>query len=195
MEMVPAWVATSAIPLRSEARTATNHVKGITLMALHSGSPTGTVISKSTFQGTTATPNTSTTTYTVGVDVYEDFDHVGGTAAASRGSRLKFRAGQQISVAEYNAVYSDLGSESVSTITPSAPTTIPAAGGTTITATGVNLYDCTGVTMGGTAATALTVVNDGQITFVSPAKVAGTYDTVFLFPGGNVTKTGAAIYV
>jgi len=81
------------------------------------------------------------------------------------------------------------------TIASFSQTSGPAAGGTTITVTGSNLTGATAVTVGAVAATAVTVLSDTSVTFVTPAKAAGTYDIVLTSPGGTVTKTAAFTYM
>jgi len=71
---------------------------------------------------------------------------------------------------------------SVSSISPN---TGLAAGGTAVTISGINFTGATGVTFGGTAATAVAVVNANTITCTSPAKAAGTYDVVVTTPNGT----------
>lgn len=73
------------------------------------------------------------------------------------------------------------------------PNSILLAGGS-VTATGSGYERVTGVTVGGTAATNVTVVDDTEVTFTAPAKTAGSYDVVFLDPSGNTTKTGGLTY-
>lgn len=58
------------------------------------------------------------------------------------------------------------------------------------------LYAAPTVLVGGVAATNVTVLSDGQITFTAPPHVAGTYDVVFTFADGrSVTSAGALTYV
>ncbi len=71
----------------------------------------------------------------------------------------------------------------------------PVAGGTLVTINGSNLTDTTGVTFGGAAGTSVTVVNDSQVTVVTPAGTAGAVDVVLTTPGGAVTSTGGYTYV
>lgn len=81
----------------------------------------------------------------------------------------------------------------VTSYTPS--TALPAAGGTTITVKGQNLTGVTGVTVGGTAGTSVTVVDENTFTFVTPAKTAGTYTVVVTDDSGTVTSTNALTFV
>lgn len=81
-------------------------------------------------------------------------------------------------------------------ITGVSPSTgVAAAGGATITLTGVGLDGVTAVQVGGTAGTAVTVVNPSTVTFVAPAKAAGTYTITATDDSGTVTETTAITYV
>lgn len=75
------------------------------------------------------------------------------------------------------------------------PTELPLAGGT-VHVTGNNLEGITNVTVGGTNATdeELDFLGDGVMTFLAPAKIAGTYDVVFVDASGNTTVTGGLTY-
>ena len=64
------------------------------------------------------------------------------------------------------------------------------AGGETITVTGTGFKTGATVTVGGTAAPVVSYVSETQITFTTPAKVAGDYDIVF-----TNTDTGSATYI
>lgn len=94
------------------------------------------------------------------------------------------------SKAEIDALYP---AATISSFSPS--TGLAAAGGTTVTAVGDNLTGVTAVTVGGTSATSVTVVNRNTITFVTPAKTAGTYDVIATDDSGTVTKTAALTFV
>jgi len=72
------------------------------------------------------------------------------------------------------------------------PNTGLAAGGTAVAITGSGFTGATGVTFGGTAATAVVVVNPNTITCVSPAKAAGTYDVRVTTPRGTSVVGGAS---
>ncbi|WP_412758272.1 IPT/TIG domain-containing protein, partial [Legionella bozemanae] len=74
-------------------------------------------------------------------------------------------------------------------ITGITPIQGPVAGNQTVTINGSNLTGTTGVTFGGTAGTSVTVVNDSQVTVVTPAGTAGAVDVVLTTPGGAVTST------
>jgi hypothetical protein len=65
-----------------------------------------------------------------------------------------------------------------------SPGTGLAAGGTALTITGAGFTGATGVTVGGTAATAVVVVNTNTITCTTPAHAAGTVDVRVTTPKG-----------
>lgn len=69
-----------------------------------------------------------------------------------------------------------------------------AAGGTEVHIYGANFDGTTGVTFGGTAGTALDVVNDGEIVVTTPAHAAGAVDVVVTNATGNATKAGGYTY-
>jgi len=71
---------------------------------------------------------------------------------------------------------------------PSPVTAADPAGGETITLTGTNFTSGSSVTVGGTAASSVTLVNSTTITFTSPAKSAGDYD-VRLTGGSGLAAT------
>jgi hypothetical protein len=73
------------------------------------------------------------------------------------------------------------------TLASIAPASGTTAGGTLVTITGSNLAGATGVSIGGLAATGLTVVNASTLTAITPAHAAGSVDVVVTTPGGNVT--------
>lgn len=79
------------------------------------------------------------------------------------------------------------------TLVPSAG--LLAAGGQTVTMTGTNLQGVTAVTVGGTAATAVHMVNSHTVTFVTPAKAAGAYNVVVTSPLGTDTIVNGLTFV
>ncbi|MEO5974866.1 MAG: IPT/TIG domain-containing protein [Ilumatobacteraceae bacterium] len=81
------------------------------------------------------------------------------------------------------------------TITTVAPSSGPAAGSTSVTITGTNLSGTTSVTFGGTAGTAVTVVNATSVTVVTPAHAAGLVDVVLTTVGGEATAIGSYTFV
>lgn len=80
------------------------------------------------------------------------------------------------------------------TITSITPATGTTAGGTAVSIVGTNLLGATVVTIGGTTCTSIVVVDDTQITAVTPAKTAGAKDLVVTTPDGTVTAVGAYTY-
>jgi hypothetical protein len=72
------------------------------------------------------------------------------------------------------------------------PGTGLAAGGLAVTVTGAGFTGATGVTFGGTAATAVIVVNSNTITCTTPAHAAGSVDTRVTTPKGVSAISGAA---
>lgn len=76
-----------------------------------------------------------------------------------------------------------------------SPATGPAAGGTALTISGKNFLGTTGVTVGGVAATGVTVTNVGtQITCTTPAGTPGQQDVVVQGPLASVTQAKAFTY-
>ncbi|WMT72491.1 Ig-like domain repeat protein [Bradyrhizobium sp. Ash2021] len=76
---------------------------------------------------------------------------------------------------------------SVSSVSPTSGST---AGGTSLTITGTALTGATGVTVGGAAATNVTVVNDTTVTATAPARSAGTVDVRVTTAGGTSAISG-----
>jgi hypothetical protein len=81
---------------------------------------------------------------------------------------------------------------SAPTVTAIDPSLGSPAGGAIVTITGSNLTGATAVTIGGAAATAMTVVNATTITVTAPAHAAGVVDVTIATPGG--TGTGGGLY-
>jgi len=79
-------------------------------------------------------------------------------------------------------------------LTAVSPTSGTTAGGTTITISGTGLTGTTGVTVGGSAATSVTVVSDTEVTCVAPAHSAGAVDVVLTTPAGSDTLAAAYTY-
>lgn len=113
-----------------------------------------------------------------------------GALAVEAAKKLEFIPGRTYTKAEIDNAFP---AAVVSSFTPS--TGLAAAGGTTITVKGQYLTGVTGVTVGGTAGTSVTVVDENTFTFVTPAKAAGTYTVVVTDDSGTVTATNALTFV
>lgn len=96
------------------------------------------------------------------------------------------------------------GSLKASVTTPVAPPAVtavspasgPVAGNTTVTVSGTGFTGETGVIVGGTDATAVTLLNDTTLTAVTPAGTAGPQDVIVTTPGGaSKAGNGAFTYV
>jgi hypothetical protein len=82
------------------------------------------------------------------------------------------------------------------TVTGIAPTSGPAAGGTSVTITGTGFVAGATVSLGGTAATGVTVVNATTITATTPAHSAGAVNVTVTNPDSQSgTCTGCFTYV
>ncbi len=82
------------------------------------------------------------------------------------------------------------------TITGLNPTFGPVAGGTLVTMTGTGFQTGATVSVGGSAATSVTVVTAGTLTFVTPAGASGPASVTVTNPGpSSATATNAYTYV
>ncbi len=79
----------------------------------------------------------------------------------------------------------------VSSLSPSTGST---SGGTAVTIAGTDFTGATNVTIGGQAATNVSVVSATQITATTPAHIAGAVDVVVTTPGGSGTLTNGFTY-
>ncbi|MDR3426029.1 IPT/TIG domain-containing protein, partial [Silvimonas sp.] len=75
------------------------------------------------------------------------------------------------------------------------PTSGSIAGGTTITLTGTGFIPGMSVTLGGSAATNVTVVNSTTLTAVTPIHASGAVDVIATNSMGSATLTGGFTYV
>ena len=73
----------------------------------------------------------------------------------------------------------------VPTVTSVSPSSGSSGGGTAVTITGTNFVSGAGVTIGGVAATGVTVVNSTTITATTPAGTAGAVTVTVTNPGGQ----------
>jgi len=76
-----------------------------------------------------------------------------------------------------------------------SPSSGPPAGGTTITISGTQLGGTTSVTVGGEAATSVTVVNSNTVTCVTPAGSGAAKNVVVTNAAGSATLAAAFSYV
>ena len=107
----------------------------------------------------------------------------GGGGAPNQAPRARSASG---GAAEYASSHCSAGGRTVDTG--------PAAGGTTVTVTGVGFTGETGVTIGGAAATAVTILNDTTLSAVTPAGTAGApVDVIVTTPGGS-NAAGNALF-
>ena len=81
------------------------------------------------------------------------------------------------------------------TVTNISPNSGPVAGGTAVTITGTGFASGATVTIGGNAATGVTVVSSTSITATTPAGTAGTQSVVVTTTGGPGTLTNGFTYV
>ena len=82
----------------------------------------------------------------------------------------------------------------VPTISSINPNTGILAGGTSFTITGTNLSNTSSVTVGGAAATSVTVVSATSVTAVTPSGSAGLQTITLTTPGGTATASNAFTY-
>jgi len=75
-----------------------------------------------------------------------------------------------------------------------APASGPSAGGTLITLTGTNLLGATSVTVGGVAATSVTVVSSSTVTAVTPAGTVGAATVAVTTPSGTASLASGFTY-
>lgn len=80
----------------------------------------------------------------------------------------------------------------VDSVTPG--TGLATAGNTVVVLKGRFFTGATSVTVGGTAATAVTVIDDETIRCTTPAKAAGTHQVAVVTPNGTSTDTAPAVF-
>lgn len=80
------------------------------------------------------------------------------------------------------------------TVTSLSPTEGPTSGGTAVTALGTNLTTTQSVTVGGTVAP-FYVINDTELSIVTPPGTAGAADVVVTTSGASTTVVGGFTYV
>ncbi|MFJ1270229.1 IPT/TIG domain-containing protein, partial [Legionella lytica] len=92
-----------------------------------------------------------------------------------------------------------MGGFTYTAVAPTLSSVLPSsgsiAGGTAITLTGTGFIPGMSVTLGGTAATNVTVVNSTTLTAVTPAHASGAVNVVVTNTVGSATLTGGFTYV
>ncbi|HZE01519.1 MAG TPA: IPT/TIG domain-containing protein [Pseudonocardiaceae bacterium] len=149
-----------------------------------------TVLTKSAL--TALTTDVPATTTVVNADVYQtyNYDPYRDNFKTFEGERrLLFKAGQVINKSVIDDLYP------AATVASITPATGAAAGGTPVTIKGTHLSGTTGASLGGVALTSFRVVNDTTITGTSGAHSAATVNLVVHDDDGDVTSTGAYVYV
>lgn len=155
---------------------------------------TAVIITGAHFTGATAvTIGSSVTSFTV-----TDDNHISATTAAHAAGVVDVAVTTAIGTGTGFGMYTYTPPPPV--ITSVSPNNGPTTGFTPITITGSNFTGTKTsgvvlVTVGGTAATGVTVVNDTTITALTPAGVVGPADVVLYAPyGASTTGTGAFTY-
>jgi hypothetical protein len=148
----------------------------------------GTALNKTEFTAKTTAVPTVPVDRVLTENIYETYSLSGEGDRHESGRRLKYRKGTRLPQAVIDGLFV------TATVTSITPATGPAAGGTVVTAKGTHLSGLKGVTVGGVAATAVTVVDSTTVKFTTPAGTAGARDVVFNDDGGTVTKTGFYTY-
>lgn len=82
----------------------------------------------------------------------------------------------------------------LTTITAISPSAGLIIGGTLVTITGTGFTGATSVTFNGLSAFSITVVNDTQLTVLTPSGAPGTVDVVVTTPAGSATLLGGYAY-
>ncbi len=115
-------------------------------------------------------------------DLYETEDYEGRVSKLPEGDKrtLLARAGKIVNQRFIDELFPP------ATYVSKSAAAAPLAGGTVVTVTGTFLDGVAGVTVGGTAATAVTVLSRTQVRFTAPAKAAGAHAVVLLDDAGNV---------
>lgn len=120
------------------------------------------------------------------------------TTLAGHTVKFRFRVATDSSGGSYGwyiddvQVYSCAAAAVIIGVSPSSGLTV---GGTPITISGAYLTGTSSVTVGGVAATNVTVVSDTTVTATTPAHAAGVVAVEVVTPGGTVAVAGAFTYV
>lgn len=116
-----------------------------------------------------------------------------GLAFTIRNRDTDYSTGASIGVVQFKVTYTP--GASAPTVTGVDPSSGSTAGGTAITITGTNFTGATGVTIGGVAATSLSVVSSTSITCVTPAGTAGAKDIAVTTTAGTGTLSSGYTYM
>lgn len=165
----------------------------ITSVSPAAGSPSGGTVITLTGHDLTGTTGVSVgNAQATNVTVVDDSTVQATTPAGTAGAKVAVGVTRSDGAADALAdafTYSP----SIASISPASG---PLAGGQTVTVTGTGLTGATALTIGGTAATSLTVVSDTQLTAVTPASGSGgAKNVVVTTPAGSHTATDAYAYV
>jgi hypothetical protein len=121
--------------------------------------------------------------------IYMDYDTSGAFGSKFESQRrLVFRAGQEVTQAQIDALFP------AATFTSVSPAFGAAVGGTAVTIKGTNFSGVSGVTIGGQAATEVVIVDKKTITCKTPAHAAGLASIVIADDNANVTASNAYTY-
>jgi hypothetical protein len=155
-----------------------NGVTGVVITG--TGFNTVTGISGVTFGGTDAT------TYTVNSDT-----RITCTAPAKTAGSVTVQVTNTDGSATLENGFTYYNAPTISTILPNGGSV---NGGTSVIITGTSFTGLTGVTFGNTPAPSYTVNSSTQITCVTPAKTAGSFDVVVTTPNGSATVVNGFTY-
>ncbi len=138
----------------------------------------GTRVTRSTFP--TVAPANVPLEVTQDLWLTTDFESRESKNPAGDKRTLLARKGKIITQRDIDALFP------TAIVTSVTPTTSPLTGGRVIEVVGDHLDGVTAVTVGGVAATAVTVVRDDLLRFTTPALAAGTHAVVLVDDAGNV---------
>lgn len=120
--------------------------------------------------------------------IYETFTYR-GTTNYEGGKRIRFNAGQTVSAAYIDSLYT---TATITSVTPN--TGLLQAGGQLITIVGTGFGGATGVNIDAVACTEFKKVSSTKITCKTPARTSGAKALVLIDDGGNVSG-GNVTYV